>query len=52
MQRAVRPSLLAGHQHSLIQAGFIDGMTDSAERIQALLATLTLIQEVPNSLLD
>jgi hypothetical protein len=48
----VRPSFLAGDQHSLIQTGFIDGLTDSTERIQPPLATLTLIEEVPDSLFD
>jgi len=44
--------LLAGKQHSLVQAGLIHGMTDSTQRIEPLLATLTLIKEVPDSLLD
>jgi hypothetical protein len=48
----VRPSFLTGDQHSLIQTGFIDGLTDSRERIQPPLAALTLIEEVPDSLFD
>jgi hypothetical protein len=48
----VRPSFLVGNQHSFVQAGFIDGLTDSTERIEPPLATLTLIEEVPDSLFD
>jgi hypothetical protein len=44
--------LLAGKQHSLVHAGLIHGLTDSAESIQAPLATLALVQEVPDSLFD
>jgi hypothetical protein len=43
---------LAGKQHSLVQAGLIHGLADSAERIQPPLATLALVQEMPDSLFD
>ena len=46
------PSFLTGDQHSLIQASLIDGLTDSPERIEPPLATLTLVKEVPDSLFD
>jgi hypothetical protein len=46
----VRPSFLVRNEHSFVQAGFIDGLTDSTERLQPLLATLTLVQEMPDSL--
>jgi hypothetical protein len=44
--------LLVGDQHSLIQAGLIDLLADSAEGIEQPLATLTLVEEVPDSLFD
>jgi hypothetical protein len=44
--------LPVGDQHSLIQAGLIDRLTDSAEGIEPPLATLTLVEEVPDSLFD
>jgi hypothetical protein len=39
-------------QHSLIQARLINSLTNSPERIEPLLATLTLVEEVPNSLFE
>ena len=51
-RRAVRPSLLVGNQDSIVQAGLVDGLTDSTERLQPPLATLTLAQEMPDSLHD
>jgi hypothetical protein len=48
----VHPSLLVGDQHSLVQARLINGLTDSPERIESPLATLTVIEEVPDSLSD
>jgi hypothetical protein len=48
----VCPSFLAGDQDSFVQAGLINGLTDSPERIEPPLATLTLIEEVPDSLSD
>jgi hypothetical protein len=44
--------LPVGDQHSLIQAGLIDRLTDSAEGIEPSLATLALVEEVPDSLFD
>jgi hypothetical protein len=44
--------LPVGDQHSLIQAGLIDRLTDSAEGIEPPLATLTLVEEVPDGLFD
>jgi len=44
--------LPVGDQHSLIQARLIDRLTDSAEGIEPLLATLTLVEEVADSLFD
>jgi hypothetical protein len=43
---------LVWDQHSLIQASLIDCLTDSAQSIEPPLATLTLIEEVPDSLSD
>ncbi|MEK7996864.1 MAG: hypothetical protein AAB403_23930 [Planctomycetota bacterium] len=51
-RRAARPSFLVGNQHSLIYTGLIDGLTDSPERMEPPLATLTLVKEVPDSLFD
>jgi hypothetical protein len=48
----VCPSFLTGDQHSLIQARLIDCVADSAERIEPLLATLALIEEVPDRVFD
>jgi hypothetical protein len=48
----VRPSLLVGDQHSLVQARLINRLTDPAESIEPLLATLALIEEAPNRLFD
>jgi hypothetical protein len=48
----VHPSWLVWDQHSLEQAGLINRLTDSAESIEPPLATLTLIEEVPDSLSD
>jgi hypothetical protein len=36
----------------LVQAGLINGLTDPSERIEAALATLTLVKEVPDRLFD
>jgi hypothetical protein len=44
--------LPVGDQHSLIQARLIDRLTDSAEGIEPPLATLMLVEEVPDSLFD
>jgi hypothetical protein len=44
--------LLAGYQHSLVQARLINRLTDSAESIEPLLATLSLVEEAPNRLFD
>jgi hypothetical protein len=44
--------LPVGDQHSLIQAGLIDRLTDSAEGIEPPLAALALVEEVPDSLFD
>jgi hypothetical protein len=44
--------LPVGDQHSLVQAGLIDRLTDSAEGIEPPLATLTLVEKVPDSLFD
>jgi hypothetical protein len=41
-----------GNHHSLVQPGLIDGLSDSAERIQSLLATLALVEEVSNRRFD
>ena len=46
------PLFLAGDQHSLIEAGLVNGLTDSPERIEPPLATLTVFEEVPNGLFD
>jgi hypothetical protein len=51
-RRQARPSLPVGDQHSLIQARLIDRLTDSAEGIEPPLATLTLVEEVSDSLFD
>jgi hypothetical protein len=48
----VSPSFLAGDQHSLIQAGLINRLADSAERVEPPLAALTLIEEAPDRLFD
>jgi hypothetical protein len=48
----VWPSLLTGDQHSLIQARFIIRLANSAECVEPLLATLALVEEVPNCLFD
>ena len=48
----MRRSFLVRNEHSFVQAGFIDGLTDSTERIEAPLATLTLVEEVPDRLFD
>jgi hypothetical protein len=42
--------LSVGVQHSLVQAGFINRLTDSAESIKPLLATLALVEEAPDRL--
>jgi hypothetical protein len=44
----VCPSSLVWDQHSLGQAGLINRMADSAQRIEPLLATMALVEEVPN----
>jgi hypothetical protein len=44
--------LLVGNQHSLVQARSINRLTDSAESIEPLLATLALVEEAPNRLFD
>jgi hypothetical protein len=44
--------LLIGYQHSLVQARLINRLTDPAESIEPLLATLALVEEPPNSLFD
>ena len=44
--------MLVCDRHSLVQAGLIDCLTDSAESIEPPLATLTLIEEAPDSLSD
>ena len=46
------PSLLVWDQHSLVQAGLVNRLADSAERIEPLLATLALVEEVSNCLFD
>jgi hypothetical protein len=43
---------LAGEHHSLGQAGLINSLTDSAERIEPPLATLTPAKEVSDRLFD
>ena len=48
----MRPSFLAGNQHSLVQARLINRITDSAESFEPPLATLTLVEEVPDRLFD
>ena len=45
-------SFRAGDQHSLIQACLINRLADSPERIEPLLATLALVEEVSNRLFD
>jgi hypothetical protein len=45
-------SFLAGNQHALIQARFVNRTADSAERIEPPLSTLTLVEEVPDGLFD
>jgi hypothetical protein len=50
--RAVCPIFLTGDQYSLIQAGVINRLADSAERIEPLLATLELVEEVSNCPFD
>jgi hypothetical protein len=47
----VCPSFL-GNQHSLIQTRSINRLADSAERIEPLLATLPLVEEVSNRSFD
>ena len=47
--RAASSSLVAGKQHSLIQASVINRIADSAERIQPFLA---FIEELSNRLFD
>jgi hypothetical protein len=44
--------LLVGDQHSLVQTRLINRMPDSSQSIEPLLATLALIEEVTNCLLD
>jgi hypothetical protein len=44
--------LLVGDQHSLVQAGLINRLTDSAESIKPLLATTALVEEASNRLFD
>jgi hypothetical protein len=44
--------LLVGYQHSPVQASLINRLTDSAESIEPLLATLPLVEEAPNRLFD
>jgi hypothetical protein len=48
----VHPSWLVWDQHSLVEAGLINRLTDSAESIEPPLATPTLVEEVPDSLSD
>ena len=48
----MRPSLPVGDQHSFVQAGLINRLTDSAEGIEPVLATLALVEAVSNRLLD
>jgi hypothetical protein len=38
--------------HSFIQAGIINRLPESAERIEPLLAILALVEELPNRSLD
>ena len=46
------PVIAGRGQHSLIEARPINRLTDSPERIQPPLATLTLVEEVPDRLFD
>jgi hypothetical protein len=48
----VHLSLLVWDQHSLVQAGLVNRLANSTERIEPLLATLALVEEVSNRLLD
>ena len=41
-----------GDPHSVIQTSLINRLADSAERIEPLLATLALVEEVSNRLFD
>ena len=43
---------LRDRRRALIQARFVDRMADPAERIEPPLSTLTLVEEVPDSLFD
>ena len=45
-------SFLAGNQHALIEARLINGLANSAQRIEPLLATLALVEEVSDRLFD
>jgi hypothetical protein len=44
--------LLVWDQYSLVQAGLVNRVANPTERIEPLLATLALVEEVPNRLLD
>lgn len=46
------PSFLTGDQHVLLQARLINRLADSAERIEPLLATVALVEELSNGLFD
>jgi hypothetical protein len=48
----VRPSFPAWKEHPLIEAGIIDGLTDSAKRLKPLLIALVLIEEILNRSFD
>jgi hypothetical protein len=45
-------SFRTGDQYSLIQTRLINRLADSAERIEPLLATLAIVEQVSNRLLD
>jgi hypothetical protein len=44
--------LLAGDENSLVEAGLINRLTDSAKRFKPLPTSVTLVEEVPDSLLE
>ena len=48
----MRQSFMSGDQHSFVQAGLINRLANSSERIEAPLAALALLKEGANSLLD
>jgi hypothetical protein len=48
----VSPSFLVRNQHSVIEAGLIHGLTHSPESIEPPLATLALVEKVPDCLFD